>query len=81
MKDIILTKIHFLYFSKIIWPVYQEIYNNRKDELMAAKHAGTELLFQKYEQLTRQSYNYLIDKNYVSPPNPSDKKIINLLKR
>jgi hypothetical protein len=81
MKDITLTKIYFLYFSKIIWPVYQEIYKHRKAELISAKHAGAEFLFEKYEQLTRESYRYLITKKHVYPPNPSDKEMIDLLNK
>ena len=78
LKDLTLTRIYFLYFKKIIWPVYDKIYRYEKDELIKRKHSGINELIKKYEDLIKESYNFLLDKNYVSKPSESD--ILKLLK-
>lgn len=63
-KNILLTKIYFLFYSKITWPVYQEIYQNGKEELLRA-HPDSPPLFKLYERLTKKSYDYLLKGEHI----------------
>jgi hypothetical protein len=80
MKSIMLTKVYFLYFSKIVWPVYQELYRNRKQELLDRGHPG-ESLFKNYERLTRDAYAYLVKGGHIGWPSETDKLMNEILGR
>lgn len=71
-KNITLTRIYFLYYEKIIWPVYQNLYRDIKEDLIKQGHPGTQELFLKYEDLTRRAYKFLLDKKYVGKPTESE---------
>jgi hypothetical protein len=76
-KDIMLTRIYFLYYEKIIWPVNQKLYEQRVD-LINAEHPGAKGLFDKFEELTKKAYTFLIDKGYVEKTNdPGIGEILN----
>jgi hypothetical protein len=71
-KDVILTRIYFLYYEKIIWPVYQNLYRDVKEDLIQRGHPGTKQLFEKYEDLTKKTYQYLLKRGYVGTPTESE---------
>lgn len=76
-KDITLTRIYFLYYEKIIWPVYQHLYREVKEELLKRGHPGTNELFAKYEDLTKKTYKFLLEKKYVGMP--TEQEILKLV--
>lgn len=76
-KEITLTRIYFLYYEKIIWPVYQHLYKQERDDLIKRGHPGTKELFEKYENLTKRTYKFLLDKKYVGKP--TETEILNLI--
>jgi hypothetical protein len=67
-KPIFLTRIYFLYYTDIIWPVNQILYTRQKDIIIQKGHPGAEQLFEKYENLTIQTYEYLLKGNLVGFP-------------
>lgn len=78
-KEITLTRIYFLYYEKIIWPVYEKLYSQEKDKLLERGHPGTNELFKKYETLTKETYDFLLEKHYVGKPTES--LILNIVER
>ena len=72
LKDITLTRIYFLYFEKIIWPVYDKIYRAERFELIKRKHPGINELINKNEALTKETYDFLVTNNYVTKPTEED---------
>lgn len=76
-KDITLTRIYFLYYEKVIWPVYQNLYRNIKEDLIKQGHPGTQEMFLKYEELTKKTYKFLLQKKYVG--RPSEPEILKLI--
>lgn len=81
MKDIMLTKIFFLSYSKIVWPVYHEIYSKQREELLQRGHPDSPALFINYEHLTKQTYEYLLKGGHVGEPSDSDSLMISILKK
>jgi uncharacterized membrane protein len=77
MKEIMLTKVYFLYYSKILWPVYSHILDKHRDALLAMKQPNAQTLFSNYERLTRETYKFLISKGYVE--RPSEPKILAII--
>lgn len=75
MKDIMLSKTYFLFYSKIIWPAYS-IYENR-DKYELEHNPDATLFFNAYEKLSKESIIYLVDKKRISEPTNS--KIIKLM--
>lgn len=68
-KNIMLTRINFLYYEKIMWPVYESFFKRGvRSQLEEQNHPGTDKLFAKYEELTAKSYLFLIEKQYVGEP-------------
>lgn len=78
-KNILLTKIYFLFYSKITWPVYQEIYRHRKKELIDKGHPDSPPLFNLYKRLTKQTYDYLLKGGHVGKLVSTDKEMMDLL--
>lgn len=68
MKKIIFTKIYFLYYSKIIWPVFHQIYQKHKEKLLETKQPNAKAIFDNYERLTKETYTYLLNGGYVEKP-------------
>lgn len=79
-KDILLTKIYLLFYSKITWPVYQEIYRFRRKDLIEKGYPDSPSLFKNYERLTKQTYDYLLKGGHVGKPADNDKEMVELLK-
>lgn len=79
MKEVMLTKVYFLYYSKIIWPVYSYIYDKHKDVLLNDKQPNAKHIFENYESLTKEAYKYLISKGHVDAPSePKIRTIIGI---
>ncbi|MES2874330.1 MAG: hypothetical protein V4708_11455 [Bacteroidota bacterium] len=78
-KKITLTRIYFLYYEKIIWPVYEKLYKVERELLLKSKHPGTAELFEKYEVLTKRTYDFLLEHKYVGWP--SEELIADILER
>ena len=66
VKDMLLTKVYFLFISKIMAPA-RNIYNDRVS-LGLDTHPDTEIIVDKYEKLTKESHEYLIKKNKIRKP-------------
>lgn len=67
MKNIMLTKIYFLYYSKITWPVFHRIYNNRtiiKIEGNPDYHS----FLKNYKRLTKRTQDYLQKSGHIGAP-------------
>jgi hypothetical protein len=67
MKEIMLTKTYFLFYSKIIWPA-TGIYTDRIGLELVQKHADSSLFFEAYEKLTKETIDYLVNANRIKPP-------------
>lgn len=78
-KNILLTKIYFLFYSKITWPVYQEIYLHRKRGLITRGHPDSPPLFKLYKRLTKQTYEYLLKGKHIGKLTETDPKMMELL--
>ncbi len=67
MKAIMLTKIYFLYYSKITWPVFHRIYNDRKI-LKIDGNPDYDSFVKNYKRLTKQTQKYLQDGGHIGKP-------------
>jgi hypothetical protein len=67
MKEIMMTKIYFLYYSKISWPVFHRIYNERKI-LKIDKNPDYNSFLRNYKRLTKQTQEYLQNAGHVGAP-------------
>lgn len=65
-KRITLTRIYFLYYSKIIWPVHANIWTKMKGRLQA-EHDDAKFYFSKYQNLSNEAIEYLVSQNLIAP--------------
>lgn len=64
-RKITMTRIYFLYYSKIIWPVHANIWTKMKDRLQA-EHDDAEFYFIKYQNLSIEAIEYLSNQNLIA---------------
>ncbi|MGI4823591.1 MAG: hypothetical protein ACRYFV_20450 [Janthinobacterium lividum] len=57
-RKILLNKVYFLYYAKIVWPVFDGLYHY-KDELLVRDWGNPKELFFEFEKLTKQTIDHL----------------------
>ncbi|NCU06245.1 MAG: hypothetical protein GXC73_19995 [Chitinophagaceae bacterium] len=65
IKELTLTRIHFQYYSKIIWPVNAKIGSEIRKEL-SATHDNAKYYFECYDRLSVQTIKYLNGRSLTS---------------
>jgi hypothetical protein len=71
IREITLTRIHFLYYSKILWPVYESIWRNLRERFVQDNPIGTghddsRFLFPRYLNFSSETINYLSARNLIA---------------
>lgn len=66
VKDAILTRTYFLYYSKILWPVHREIWSVDRPDLLK-HHDDSIFIFPRYQRLSKETIEYLTGKNLIAP--------------
>ncbi|MDI9312656.1 MAG: hypothetical protein QM535_20770 [Limnohabitans sp.] len=91
-KDRLLTKVYLMYFAKMIWTLYENIFDKLYEDIEIKKgkkvekiiglkhHYDMQIIYTKYKFLTQKTYNYLVMKQIVSLPTSNEKmmEIINM---
>jgi hypothetical protein len=65
IKTMTLTRIYFLYYSKILWPVHAIIYTEMKEQLNRI-HDDAKFYLPKYEALSHEAIDFLAKQKLVS---------------
>ena len=66
IKRITLTRIYFLFYSKVLWPVSFAIWD-QKDKLLS-KHDDSKFILPMYAKLTKETVNYLGSQKVIAVP-------------
>lgn len=80
-----LTRLYLLFYSKLTWPVYQNIYDKLyedyevPEELRIVKglkrHNDSVIIFNKYKELTAKTYAFLLKLELVTLPTTKPKML------
>lgn len=80
-----LTKIYLLFYSKLVWSVYQNIYDKLYEDYQSTeelkivrglkRHNDSVIIFDKYKKLTADTYAFLLQLNLVTLPTTKPKMI------
>ena len=65
IKRITLTRIYFLYYSKVLWPVHASIWTTLRDTL-EKDHDDSPFYFRKYRELSKETIEYLVRQNQIA---------------
>jgi hypothetical protein len=76
IKDITLTRIYFLYYSKVLWPIDEHIWKNLKDKLLQ-EHDDSKFIFPRFKKLSKETIEHLATKKVIEPNKPHITEILN----
>jgi len=80
-----LTKLYLLFYSKLTWPVYQNIYDKLYEDYEIPeefkivkglkRHNDSVIIFNKYKELTAKTYAFLLNLELVTLPTTKPKML------
>lgn len=65
IQRITLTRIYFLYYSKLLWPIHAVIWTKMKDSL-SELHDDAKFYFPRYQSLSKESIDYLTEQKLIA---------------
>jgi hypothetical protein len=75
VKDALLTRTYFLFYSKVLWPVHREIWSTNRPELLK-NHDDSKFIFPRYKGLSKETIEYLTEKDLIAPNKDHAKDIM-----
>lgn len=69
-KIIMLTKVYFLYYTKVSWPVGHSIYSQRK-HLQLDSNPDYQVMIKNYIRLTKETQEFLFKNKQIGKPHTS----------
>ena len=65
VKQNYLTRLHLLYYSKVLWPLHETIIKNGIDIIKNDKHDDSKIILPKYADLSIRCINHLLNNMIV----------------
>ncbi len=74
IKDITLTRIYFLFYSKVLWSVDTGIWEQR--EILLSDHDDSKFIIPRFAKITQETVKYLTDRGLIAPNKDHIKSIL-----